>query len=76
MQQLRRITRMETILAKRQKELLQLMVNGYSIDEAAEVMQISHKTAKNSLIPVRKKLKVPTTLQAIMLLLRAGELEL
>ncbi|MDU0200138.1 helix-turn-helix transcriptional regulator [Paenibacillus sp. MAH-36] len=63
-------------ITARQKELLQLMIEGFTLHEAAKLMCISPKTATNSLIPVRKSLNVPTTQQAIMLLLRAGKLKL
>jgi DNA-binding NarL/FixJ family response regulator len=59
-------------LTERQKEVIQLRVNGYSEKETAEKLCISHKTVKSHCQEIRSLLNVHNLLQLIRLAVTCG----
>lgn len=64
------------ILTKREKEVFELLVQDKTTKEIAEELYISEKTVRNHVSNAIQKLGVKGRSQAVVELLRMGELEL
>lgn len=67
---------MESILTKREKEIFELLICNYSINEISKLLGISDKTVRNHISNVIQKLDVKDRCQAIIFLLKINELYL
>ena len=67
---------MYKILTPREKEVFELLIENYSTKEMAEQMGISDKTVRNHISNVMLKLGVKGRAQAVVELLRLGELKI
>lgn len=63
------------ILTPREKEIFDQLIEGKNSKEIAEYFFISDKTVRNHISNVMQKLEVKTRYQAIIELLKMGELE-
>ncbi|MCI8793841.1 MAG: response regulator transcription factor [Bacilli bacterium] len=64
------------ILTPREKEIFDQLIEGKNSKEIAEYFFISDKTVRNHISNVMQKLEVKTRYQAIIELLKMGELEI
>lgn len=64
------------ILTKREKEIFDILVQDQTTKEIAEQLYISEKTVRNHISNVIQKLGVKGRAQAVIELLRMGELKL
>ncbi|EKN67431.1 transcriptional regulator [Schinkia azotoformans MEV2011] len=64
------------LLTKREKEVFELLVQDKTTKEIAEELFISEKTVRNHISNAMQKLGVKGRSQAVVELLRMGELEL
>ena len=64
------------ILTKREKEVFSLLVDNKSTKEIADILNISEKTVRNHISNAMQKLEVKGRAQAIIELLKLGELKL
>lgn len=62
----------EEILSKREKEILSLIVDGYSFKEIAENNFISYETVRTHVKNIYKKLHVASSTEAVVKALRQG----
>ena len=67
---------MGNILTKREKDVFELLVQNKSTREIALELNISEKTVRNHISNVMQKLEVKTRYQAVIELLKIGELKL
>lgn len=63
-------------LTNREKEIFQMLVKNYDTIEISEILHISEKTVRNHISNVIQKLGVKGRSQAILELIRIGELTL
>ena len=66
----------QNILTPREKEVFELLIANYSTREIAKRMGISDKTVRNHISNVMLKLGVKGRAQAVVELLKLGELQL
>lgn len=64
------------ILTPREKEIFDQLIEGKNSKEIAKYFFISDKTVRNHISNVMQKLEVKTRYQAIIELLKMGELEI
>ena len=64
-------TRLST-LSKREKELLRLLAQGYSVKDAAAVMNVSPKTADNQKVNLMRKLDIHDRVELARYAIREG----
>jgi len=64
------------ILTKREKEVFDLLVQNKTTKEIAEILNISEKTVRNHISNAMQKLGVKGRAQAVVELLRLGELNI
>ena len=64
------------ILTKREREVFELLIKNYTTRDIAEKLNISEKTVRNHISNVMQKLEVKTRYQAVIELLKIGELKL
>ena len=64
------------ILTKREKEVFELLVKNKTTTEIAESLFISEKTVRNHISNVMQKLGVKGRAQAVVELIRLGEISL
>ena len=64
------------ILTKREKEVFELLVKNKSTKEIAQELDISEKTVRNHISNAMQKLGVKGRAQAVVELLKLGELSL
>jgi len=64
------------IMTKREKEVFELLVKNKSTKEIAEELNISEKTVRNHISNAMQKLGVKGRAQAVVELLKLGELSL
>ena len=64
------------ILTAREKEIFELLVLNKSTADVAAYLNISEKTVRNHISNVMQKLEVKTRYQAVIELLKMGELSL
>ncbi|SDB95207.1 transcriptional regulator [Pelagirhabdus alkalitolerans] len=69
-------THHQQLLTKREREVFERLVQGKSTKEIAEALFISQKTVRNHISNVILKLGVKGRSQAVVHLIRLGELEL
>ncbi|MCX4248356.1 MAG: LuxR C-terminal-related transcriptional regulator [Bacilli bacterium] len=67
---------MNQILTPREKEIFDELIKGKNSKEIAEYFFISDKTVRNHISNVMQKLEVKTRYQAIIELIKMGELEI
>ncbi len=67
---------MNQILTPREKEIFDQLIDGKNSKEIAQHFYISDKTVRNHISNVMQKLEVKTRYQAVIELLKMGELEL
>lgn len=65
-----------SILTARESEIFNLLINDYTTKEIAAKLTISEKTVRNHISNTIQKLGVTGRSQAVVELLRMGELEL
>ncbi|HLR10099.1 MAG TPA: LuxR C-terminal-related transcriptional regulator [Sporosarcina sp.] len=65
-----------SILTARESEIFNLLINDYTTKEIAKKLKISEKTVRNHISNTIQKLGVTGRSQAVVELLRMGELEL
>lgn len=64
------------ILTAREKEIFELLILNKSTTDVAEILKISEKTVRNHISNVMQKLEVKTRYQAVIELIKMGELSL
>ena len=64
------------ILTKREKEVFSLLVDNISTKEIADILNISEKTVRNHISNTMQKLSVKGRAQAVVELIRLGEISL
>lgn len=64
------------ILTPREKEIFELLILNKSTSDVAEDLNISEKTVRNHISNVMQKLEVKTRYQAVIELIKLGELKL
>jgi len=70
------VSKAQSILTKREKEIFDLLVHNLTTSEIAEELKISEKTVRNHISNVILKLNVRGRSQAIIELLKLGIIEL
>ncbi len=71
-----RDVRMKSLLTSREREVFELLVQDKTTREIAESLFISEKTVRNHISNVMKKLAVKGRSQAVVELVRLGELQI
>ena len=64
------------ILTTREKEIFELLILNKTTQDVAEELSISEKTVRNHISNVMQKLEVKTRYQAVIELIKLGELNL
>lgn len=64
------------ILTKREREVFELLVKNKTTKEIAEILSISEKTVRNHISNAMQKLGVKGRAQAVVELLKLGELKI
>lgn len=64
------------ILTEREKEIFEILVLNKTTKDVANILHISEKTVRNHISNVMQKLEVKTRYQAVIELLKMGELNL
>ncbi|MCI9234161.1 MAG: response regulator transcription factor [Bacilli bacterium] len=64
------------ILSKREKEVFELLIRNYDTSEIASMLKISEKTVRNHISNVMQKLAVKGRANAVVELLKLGEISL
>ena len=64
------------MLTKREREIFELLITGQTTKDVANLLNISDKTVRNHISNVIQKLDVTGRAQAVIELLRMGELKL
>lgn len=67
---------MNSILSNREKEIFNLLIQMHSTDEISKILDISDKTVRNHISNVMQKLGLKTRYQAIIELIKLGELSI
>lgn len=65
-----------SILTKREQEIFNLLIEGYSTKEIAKNLNISEKTVRNHISNAMQKLEVKGRANAVVELLKLGEITL
>ena len=71
-----RNNRAKSFLTGREREVFELLVQDKTTKEIAEVLFISEKTVRNHISNVMKKLNVKGRSQAVVELVRMGEIQI
>lgn len=66
----------KSILTKREKEVFSLLVENKTTKDIAEILNISEKTVRNHISNTMQKLSVKGRAQAVVELMRLGEITL
>lgn len=66
----------KSILTQREKEVFNLLVLNKSTKEIAEFLKISEKTVRNHISNTMQKLEVKSRAQAVVELIKLGELSI
>lgn len=66
----------KSILTKREKEVFSLLVLNKTTRDIADILEISEKTVRNHISNVMQKLGVKGRAQAVIELIRLGEISL
>lgn len=67
---------MKSLLTRREKEIFLLLLDLKNTKEISEILNISDKTVRNHISNVMQKLGVKTRYQAVIELLKLGELKI
>ena len=67
---------MKNIITKREKEIFQLLIENKSTKEISAILNISEKTVRNHISNVIQKLSVNTRYQAVIELIKIGEINI
>ena len=67
---------MKEIMTKREKEVFELLVLNKNTKEIAEFLKISEKTVRNHISNTMQKLEVKSRAQAVVELLKLGEISI
>lgn len=67
---------MKEIMTKREKEVFELLVLNKNTKEIAEILKISEKTVRNHISNTMQKLEVKSRAQAVVELLKLGEISI
>ena len=67
---------MRSVLTKREREVFELLIKNKTTSEISNILFISEKTVRNHISNVMQKLDVKARSQAIIELLRMGELKI
>lgn len=67
---------MPSILSKREREVFELLIENKSTKEIGDILFISEKTVRNHISNVMQKIGVKGRAQAVVELVRMGELSL
>ena len=67
---------MRSVLTKREREVFELLIKNKTTSEICNILFISEKTVRNHISNVMQKLDVKARSQAIIELLRMGELKI
>jgi germination protein gerE len=65
-----------SILTTREKEIFELLILNKTTKDVANILHISEKTVRNHISNVMQKLDVKTRYQAVIELLKMGELKI
>ena len=65
-----------SILTTREKEIFELLILNKTTKDVANILHISEKTLRNHISNVMQKLDVKTRYQAVIELLKMGELKI
>lgn len=68
--------RSKSLLTNREREVFELLVQDKTTKEIAEILFISEKTVRNHISNVMKKLNVKGRSQAVVELVRLGEIQI
>ena len=71
-----RVESIKGILTLREREVFELLIKNYSTKEIAEELKISEKTVRNHISNTMQKLGVKGRAQAVVELLKLGEISL
>lgn len=66
----------KSLLTNREREVFELLVQDKTTKEIAEILFISEKTVRNHISNVMKKLNVKGRSQAVVELVRLGEIQI
>ncbi len=66
----------KSILTKREKEIFNLLINNKSTKDIANMLNISEKTVRNHISNTMQKLEVKSRAQAVVELIKLGELSI
>jgi len=69
-------TRMKSLLTNREREVFELLVQDKTTKDIAALLFVSEKTVRNHISNVMKKLNVKGRSQAVVELVRLGELDI
>lgn len=67
---------MTRFLTKREKEIFELLIENNTTKDVADILNISEKTVRNHISNVIQKLSVNTRYQAVIELIKNGELNI
>lgn len=62
------------IMTPREKEIFSLLIDNHNTEDIASILNISNKTVRNHISNVMQKLEVKTRYQAVIELIKIGEL--
>ena len=65
-----------SILTMREKRIFELLIDDYTIKDIAKKLQISEKTVRNHISNTMQKLEVKSRAQAVVELIKLGELSI
>ncbi len=66
---------MHSLLTKREKQILTLLIQSYTTKDIAEKLYISEKTVRNHISNVIQKLGVESRIQAVLELMKMKEID-
>lgn len=70
------VNNMTRFLTKREKEIFELLIENNTTKDVADILNISEKTVRNHISNVIQKLSVNTRYQAVIELIKNGELNI
>jgi LuxR family transcriptional regulator of spore coat protein len=72
----RKVSKMKSILTKREKQVFELLIQNKTTVEIAKQLEISEKTVRNHISNTMQKLGVKGRASAVVELLKLGEISL
>jgi len=67
-----KLKQLKSIITKREQDVVQLVIQGYSNKQISRELRIKEKTVKSHLVQIFKKLGVRSRLQLTVVLLSSG----